>query len=356
MKILQLNFERGWRGGERQTLYCMRAFRDAGHHVALLARAEEPLAQTATREGYLVYPQHHVGAQISFLARAARHYNIIHAQTANTLTWAVLTRPLHRRAIAFSRRTSFAVNRGETWKTGFKWHQVDLFVAISEMAAAEPRRLGLDPIIIRSAVASRPVDHNNVARLVTEFGLAGRKVLATAAALTHDKDPLTMVRAVAALARQRSDFVFIHFGAEGNCSAQARALVQSLGLQAVYHFAGFRPQVEDFYSIMDVFVMASQEEALGSSVFDAFLHKVPVVSTDAGGLKESLAENRGVLCPVGDAMALAQGMARCLDNPLWRDELTQRAYDYVRREHDVQIMGQRYLDQFERVLNLRSHT
>ena len=38
MKILQLNFEKGWRGGERQTLYCMRAFRKAGHEVELMCR------------------------------------------------------------------------------------------------------------------------------------------------------------------------------------------------------------------------------------------------------------------------------------------------------------------------------
>jgi len=49
LKILYLNFERGWRGGERQTLLCMRALRQAGHEVELLARAGFPLAQRAGR-------------------------------------------------------------------------------------------------------------------------------------------------------------------------------------------------------------------------------------------------------------------------------------------------------------------
>ena len=38
MRILQLNFERGWRGGERPTLLCMPEFRRAGHEVELLDR------------------------------------------------------------------------------------------------------------------------------------------------------------------------------------------------------------------------------------------------------------------------------------------------------------------------------
>ncbi|GAB1576652.1 glycosyltransferase family 4 protein [Bordetella petrii] len=353
MRILQLNFEKGWRGGERQTLYCMRAFRAAGHEVELLCRAGGPLQARAGQEGFIAHGVRNVPAQLAFLACAGRGYDIIHAQTANTVTWAVLTKALHRRPVVFSRRTSFVVEPNEEWKTGAKWRHVDCFVAISEMAAAEPRRLGLQPVIIRSAVEPHLIDRGNVDRLVDELGLCGRKVLATSAALIRDKDPLTLIRAVGELARTRDDFVFVHFGAGGDREAESRAEVQRLGLQDVYLFAGFRKGVEDFYSIFDVFVMSSQEEALGSSVLDAFLQRVPVVSTDAGGLKESVADGRGVLCPTGDAHALAQGMARCLDDAAFRADCTQRAYEYVRTEHDVTEMGRRYLAQFEQLLARR---
>ena len=99
MKILQLNFEKGWRGGERQTLYCMMAFRDAGHQVELLARAGGPLAQRAAEQGFTVHAVRHVPGQIGFLASRGRRYDIIHAQTANTVTWDVLTNPLHGRPL-----------------------------------------------------------------------------------------------------------------------------------------------------------------------------------------------------------------------------------------------------------------
>lgn len=353
MRILQLNFEKGWRGGERQTLYCMRAFRKAGHDVELLCRAGGPLQARAAEEGFVTHGRRNVPGQLGFLASAGASYDILHAQTANTVTWAVLTKALHRRPVAFSRRTSFVVEPNEAWKTGFKWRRVDLFVAISEMAAGEPRRLGIEPVIIRSAVEPHVIDPANVERLASEFALQGKKVLATSAALIHDKDPLTLVRAVGELARQRQDFVFLHFGAGGDREAQARAEAQALGLDGVYVFAGFRKGVEDFYSIMDVFVMSSLEEALGSSVLDAFLQRVPVVSTDAGGLKESLADGRGVLCAVGDHHALAAGMARCLDDAAFRADVTQRAYDYVRSEHDVTEMGRRYLARFEQLLARR---
>jgi len=344
MRILQLNFEQGWRGGERQVLLSMRAFRQAGHEVELLCRAGAPLQARAAAENFTVHARGAAPGSLAFLARHGRRYDVLHAQTANTVTWAVLAKPLHGRPVVFTRRTPFPVKPGAEWKTAFKWRRVDAFVAISEAAALEPRRLGLDPVIIRSAIEPHPVDAARADELAREFGLRGRKVLATAAALSREKDPVTLVRAVAELARMRQDFVFLHFGAGGDAEAQARAEVAASGLADIYRFVGFRERVEDYYSLMDVYVTSSRQEALGTSVLDAFLQHVPVVSTDAGGLKESLADGRGVLCPVGDTLALARGMARCLDDEAFRAEATRRAYDYVRAEHGVAEMGQRYLD------------
>lgn len=350
MNILQLNVEKGWRGGERQTLYCMEAFRDRGASVELLARAGQPLAQRAAQAGFVVHPVRNVVDQMRFLIAQARRFDIVHAQTANTVTWAVLSRWAHRRPIVFSRRTSFPVKPADEWKTGLKWRRVDQLVAISEMAAVEPRRLGIEPLIIRSAVKAQPVDPGRNQALIQKLGLAGKRIVATSAALIADKDPETLIRAVALLASRRDDVVFVHFGAGGNREEQARALIAELGLQDTYLLAGFCSGVESYYAIMDVFVMASREEALGSSVFDAFLQRVPVVSTDAGGLSESLAEGRGLLSPVGDAAAMAAHIERVLDDRALADQLTARALEYVHREHDVSIMGQRYLDCFSRLI------
>ena len=43
MHILQINTEKGWRGGERQTLLSMEGLRDAGVTVTLLCIKNRPL-------------------------------------------------------------------------------------------------------------------------------------------------------------------------------------------------------------------------------------------------------------------------------------------------------------------------
>jgi len=350
MRILQLNFERGWRGGERQTLLCLRQFRAAGHHAALLARRGEPLAQAARREGFEVFEASGPLSSCLKLLRIARRFDILHAQTANTLTWLTLLKPLLRRPIVFTRRTAFPVAEKKQEKTRWKWQRADLLVAISEAAAAEPRRLDLPVVVIPSAIEARPFDLDHARTFSDIYQLHGRKVVATVAALTREKDPCTLVRAVHALRQARNDFVFVHLGAGGDAEQAARELVKQLGLQESYLFAGFEQGVEDLYRLMDVFVLSSTFEALGTSVLDAFLYSVPVVSTDAGGLAEVLADGRGLLCKVGDHVGIAQAIGRVLDDAELRNSMVRKAHAFVLAQHDPRRMAHHYLDAYQVLL------
>ena len=350
MRILMLNFEKGWRGGERQTLLTMQEFRKAGHEVALLARRNGKLAPAALQAGFLVYPESSVAGLCRCLLRHRSAYDVFHAQTANTVTWLAILKPLLNGITVFTRRTAFPVTRRPAL-TAWKWKQIDVLVAVIQAAAAEPHRLGV-PVhhVIPSAVIYNAPDEVAIDALRKQYSLDGRRVIATAAAFTVEKDPLTLVQAVYHLRQQRDDFVFLHFGESGPLQASARQRVHELGLQDYYIFAGFHENIADAYRLMDIFVITSRHEAVGGVVLDAFLYGVPVVSTAAGGLEEVVGHGRGILCPVGDSECLAQGMLRLLDSPALREEAVHRARDYVRREHDVQRMAQRYLDAYAQAL------
>ncbi len=347
MKILQLNFERGWRGGERQTLLCMRQFRDAGHEARLLARKGSELAQRARREGFAVHEPASLFGVAAYLLRQGRGFDILHAQTANMLTWLAALKPWLGAKVVFTRRTAFPVPARRERRTLWKWRRVDALVAISRAAAAEPLRLGLKAAIIPSAIVPKPVDAAHVRAFTQEFHLAGKHVLGTAAALSSEKDPCTLVRAVHELRQRRDDFVFVHLGAGGDAEGGAKDLVKELGLESHFLFAGFRTAIEDLYRLMDVFVISSRHEALGTSVLDAFLYSVPVVGTDTGGLAEILADGRGLLCPVGDHAAMAEAMDRLLSDRGLRAATVEKALAYVQREHDAGTMGRRYLAIYE---------
>lgn len=351
MRILLLNFERGWRGGERQTLFCLEQFRLQGHDAQLLARRGQPLALAARQAGFVVHEVASVAGLVAFLLVRGRRFDILHAQTANTLTWLAALKPALGRPVVFTRRTAFPLTASKTTKTLWKWRRVDGFVAISEAAAAEPRRLGLSVSIIRSAAVPVEPDRARIDALIQQYGLQQRRVIGTAAALTREKDPLTLIRAAHHLRKTHPDVLFLHFGADGDVSFAARQLVTELNLGSHYVFAGFEPGIEALYSAFDVFALSSVHEALGSSVLDAFYQRVPVVATRAGGLAEVLADERGILCDIADYRAMAAGVGRLLDDAGLRQAVTEKAHAYVMAEHGVAMMGQRYVSIYERLVS-----
>ena len=341
MRILHLNLEKGWRGGERQTLLTLRGLRAGGHDVALAARTGSPLAERAAAEGIRVLGCRGPAGLARILLTAGWRHDILHAQTAQAMSLLAALRPLLRATVVFTRRTAFDAP-GASGRHRWKWSRADALVAISEAAAAAPRSLGLPVTIIPSAVEADPADPAGTQALQARFGLAGRRVLVTAAALSPEKDPLTLIEAVSILRQDHPDVVCLHCGADGAVADPVRARIAERGLQDHYRLAGFQPHVADALALADVYVSSSRFEALGTSVLDACLAGLPVVATDVGGHREILAPDRGLLVPAGDAAGLARQMAWVLDHPQAARAMADRAQSMTARTYAVPAMVERY--------------
>lgn len=342
MQILQLNLEKGWRGGERQTLLTACAQREQGHQVELVARGDAELARKAQEQGFTVHHARNAVSLARWLACHGSRFDVLHAQTAGAVTGAVLAKHFHRRPVVFSRRTEFPVKTGQLF-TRLKWKSVDQLVAISQAAAAEPRRFGIEPVIIPSATPAITPDTNRIQQLITTYGLQGKQLIGTSAALTSEKDPLTLIEAASLVCKDHPNVVFVHWGGDGACSEASRSLIAKLGLDQQYLLLGFQKNPEQLYPALTAFLLCSKFEALGSSLLDAMSLGIPVIGTQTGGIKEVLADGRGLLAPVGQAHTIAQHIEWILSHPEQVRHMTARAAEYVRTEHDVGVMAQKYL-------------
>jgi glycosyltransferase involved in cell wall biosynthesis len=112
---------------------------------------------------------------------------------------------------------------------------------------------------------------------------------------------------------------------------------------------GFVDQIEDFFSIFDAFIMSSEEEGLGSSVLDAFIYKVPVITTNAGGLKE-IGLGRSLMSDVKDYKSLAENSNRILNDTNLKIKLTDAAHSYALKEHSVDKIAKSYQHLFMELL------
>jgi glycosyltransferase involved in cell wall biosynthesis len=85
---------------------------------------------------------------------------------------------------------------------------------------------------------------------------------------------------------------------------------------------GFREDAHLLLRHLDVFVLSSCLEGLGTSVLDAMALGVPVVATRTGGIPEMVEDCvSGLLVPPKDARALAAAVQKVLEDGALREKL-----------------------------------
>ncbi len=83
--------------------------------------------------------------------------------------------------------------------------------------------------------------------------------------------------------------------------------------------------LEREYRRADLFVLPSYLEGYGMALAEAVVHGLPVVSTTAGAIPETVPASCAVLVPPGDSRALTKALAALMDEPARRDELARNA-------------------------------
>jgi glycosyltransferase involved in cell wall biosynthesis len=350
MKILSLNFERSWRGGERQTLLNAIGLINKGYDVHLLCRKDSYIEKIATEHNVTTVTLNSIIGVLYFLLRNARRYDVLHAQDSQILTYCVLSKPFHAAKIIFTRRVNFHP-KGIT--TRLKYRLCDRIIAISNsvkniVADFSSRN---DITIISDIVVRTPSDKNKIQEQLTKINPQQKKIIGTIAALTSEKNPLANIEVVRLLKDRREDFIFLHFG-DGKMKKEMIQLISENNLQDYYFLMGFVENVYDYLSVMDVFIMTSSNEGLCSSVLDAFLHRVPVVSTAAGGLRELIKEGRGLACQIENPVMIADGIDHILNNTRLVVAQIEKAYTYVIEKHSMEHISDQY-DQLIKTLFIK---
>jgi glycosyltransferase involved in cell wall biosynthesis len=89
-----------------------------------------------------------------------------------------------------------------------------------------------------------------------------------------------------------------------------RDYARALGIESSVIFAGWRSDVPDVLSAMDVFVLPSESEGLAVTLLEAMAQGLPVVASNVGGNPEVVADGEsGLLVPPLDPPALASAIA-----------------------------------------------
>jgi glycosyltransferase involved in cell wall biosynthesis len=152
-------------------------------------------------------------------------------------------------------------------------------------------------------------------------------VILQVARLDYLKDHATAVRTLEHVVRVRPDARLVLVG-EGPELAKTRQLVLDRGLQSQVRFLGLRKDVARLLAASDLFLLTSVSEGIPLTVIEAMAAGLPVVATRVGGLSEVVEDGRtGLLCPAGDAAALAEALVKIAGQPALYRQLAEAGRD-----------------------------
>jgi N-acetyl-alpha-D-glucosaminyl L-malate synthase BshA len=145
------------------------------------------------------------------------------------------------------------------------------------------------------------------------------------------------------------------FVGDGPERQTAEELSRSLGIGDAMRFVGKQEQMEDILAIADLFLLTSEYESFGLAALEAMAAGVPVISTNAGGLKEiNIDGETGYTANVGDIKTMSRKAIEILkDEDILRDFKT-RAANHAKK-FDMQYIVPIYEQLYERFLIPETH-
>ncbi|MBL4676357.1 MAG: N-acetyl-alpha-D-glucosaminyl L-malate synthase BshA [Mucilaginibacter sp.] len=122
---------------------------------------------------------------------------------------------------------------------------------------------------------------------------------------------------------------------DGGERSVCEKLSRTLGISEHVRFLGKQDAIEEILSVADLFLMPSVSESFGLAALEAMACKVPVISSNAGGLPELNIEGvTGFLLNVGDVEGMAEKAIYILED---EERLQQFKENALERAKQLQL-------------------
>jgi len=360
MKVLHLDIERIWRGGQRQVLLLASGLVSRGVDSTLLAVPNSPLASKAEEMGVPV-TKIDIRAEVDPRGIAAltklirrERYDILHAHSSHAHGVAAMASLLSGGPkIVVHRRVDFAPHRDILNILKYR-RGADRYIAISKMVAGVLIEAGVNPEKIRviySAVEPMTPVEGARESVRSDLGLAPDTVLVgNVASLVDHKGHKYLIEAAKIVCRELPKARFVIVG-KGELESELKRQAEDQGVKDRVLFAGFHSDVDRMMSAFDLFAMTSHMEGLCTSILDAMSLGIPVVATDAGGIPEIVEDEvNGLLARSRDPISIAECIARIITSDSDRDRLAREGRRTVAEKFGADTMVRETIRVYHEVL------
>jgi glycosyltransferase involved in cell wall biosynthesis len=268
------------------------------------------------------------------LARLLREQriDIVHAHNAAAAYCAYFAQFVARRRIGLVHSVrGIELRPTHQWRNLIYRHYPPFILAVSEFTKRELVRLGArqDRIVVSyNGVDTAKFSAARFAssKFRSQYGLEGCVVIGSVGAFDGWKGQDILVRALPALLA-KDPSVRVVFVGDGPTRSSVEQLAAALGVQPFVQFLGFRTDIPEILSLVDIYALPSTKgEMLPNSILEAMSMGRPWVGSDISGLKEmSAAGTAGLLCEPSSVESLGAQLLRLVLDPVLRHRMGEAA-------------------------------
>lgn len=179
-----------------------------------------------------------------------------------------------------------------------------------------------------------------------EQGISDKVFLgAVVSRLTPQKGHIHLLKAIAVLKEELSDFLFVIAG-DGVEMDSLKKAAHNLNIEGLVRFLGHRWDTSAIIEDADLIVLPSFFEGMPNILLEAMAHRTAIIATDIAGIDEVITSpDVGRLVPPGDSDAIARSIIEMKNDSILRIKMADAAFTYVKRKFPVQLM----IDSVERI-------
>ena len=361
--VLHFSSEKGWRGGEQQIAYLIEELNGLNVKNFVACRAGSAFEKYCKDNSieHISLPfrsSYELGTALQ-IKKICKYIgvDILHMHSSRGHTIGVISSIFGNKSkLILSRRVDFPVknNLFSRWKYNFS--KIERIICVSDKIKdiiTPFIRIKSKVRVSHSGIDIKKFASKSDANILhKEYGLnSNTKIIANISALAEHKDYFTFIDAAEEFKKKSDHDVKFFIIGDGELQQKIESYISDKQLEDDIILTGFRKDIPDILPEIDIFLMTSKEEGLGTTVLDAFANRVPVVATAGGGIPEMVRhEETGLLYPIKDANGLAQGLDRILNDPSLRETLTNGAYDRLLGNFTKEQMARKTYDIYQEVL------
>ncbi len=192
-----------------------------------------------------------------------------------------------------------------------------------------------------------------VGRIKKELGLhESSKVVGTIGRLGDEKGQIYLLRAAEGIVGRDGSVRFLIVG-DGPLREYLKGETAKLGIADRVLFTGYRQDIPELLSVMDLFVLPSLKEALPMVLLEALAARKAVIATKVGAIPKVVHNGNGTLVEPGDAVGLQEAILNLLASEEERQRYASAGYDTVKTYFSSERMSSKYMDLYNELLGDR---